>query len=119
MSKKRHTAQEIGVKLHQAEEMAREGKFQGEIARALGISVMTYHRWRKAQQSLPAGPTLVPSAIGHSVNLVEDDDLARLRDLELENSRLRRLVTDLLLEKVKLEEDLLVRRDRNRMKQAR
>jgi hypothetical protein len=42
-----------------------------------------------------------------------------LRDLELENSRLRRLVTDLLLEKVKLEEDLLVRRDRNRMKQAR
>ena len=48
MSKKRHTAQEIGVKLHQAEEMAREGKFQGEIARALGISVMTYHRWRKA-----------------------------------------------------------------------
>jgi hypothetical protein len=34
--RKRHTAEEIGVKLHQAEEMAREGKFQGEIARALG-----------------------------------------------------------------------------------
>jgi putative transposase len=62
--KKRHTAEEIGVKLHQAEEMAREGKFQGEIARALGISVMTYHRWRKARQSLPAVSTTAPCGDG-------------------------------------------------------
>jgi putative transposase len=111
--KKRHTAEEIGVKLHQAEEMAREGKFQGEIARALGISVMTYHRWRKARQSLPAVSTR------RSVNVAEEDSLARLGELELENSRLRRVVTDLLLEKVKLEEELSVRSDRNLTKQTR
>ena len=106
MRKKRHTAEEISVKLDQAEEMARAGKFQDDIAHALGVSVMTYHRWRKAQQSLPAVST-------------QEDNLARLGDLELENSRLRRLVTDLLLEKVKLEEELPVRRDRNLTKQTR
>ena len=105
MTRKRHTAEEIGVKLRQAEEMAHEGKFQDEIARALGVTVMTYHRWRKAQQSLSAPPTPVNSG--------------GLGDLELENLRLRRLVTDLLLEKVKLEEELSVRRDRNLTKQAR
>jgi putative transposase len=94
MNKKRHTAHEIGVKLHQAEEMAREGKLQSEIARALGISVMTYHRWRKLRQSRPAMPEVT------------------LADLELENSRLRRLLPDLMLEKVKLEAELSARRDR-------
>jgi predicted transcriptional regulator len=113
MKKKRHTAEEISVKLHQAEEMASEGKFQDEIAHALGVSVMTYHRWRKARQSLPAVSTLINSGIiGHSVD-------ARLGDLQLENSRLRRLVTNLLLEKVILEEELSVPRDRNLTKQAR
>jgi putative transposase len=119
MSKKRHTAQEIGLKLHQAEEMAREGKFQDEIAHALGISVMTYHRWRKVRQSLPAVSTLGNSGTDHSADFAEEDNLARLGDLELENSRLRRLVTNLLLEKVKLEEDLSARRDRNLTKQVR
>jgi hypothetical protein len=119
MRSKRHTAEEISVKLHQAEEMTREGKFQGEIAHALGVSVMTYHRWRKARQSLPAVSTLINSGIGHSVDFAEEDNLARLGELELENSRLRRLVTNLLLEKVILEEELLVRRDRNLAKQAR
>jgi predicted transcriptional regulator len=112
MRKKRHTAEEISVKLHQAEEMASEGKFQDEIAHALGVSVMTYHRWRKAQQSPPTVSTLINSGTGHSVD-------ARLGDLQLENSRLRRLVTNLLLEKVILEEELSVRRDRNLTKQAR
>ena len=119
MRRKRHTAQEIGAKLHHAEEMARSGKFQDEIARALGVSVMTYHRWRKAQQSPPVVPTNTNSGFGHSVNFDEKNDLAYLGDLELENSRLRRLVADLLLEKVKLEEELSVRRNRNSTKQTR
>ncbi len=119
MRKRRHTAEEIGLKLHQAEEMAREGKYQDEIARALGVSIMTYHRWRKAQRSLSAAPTLVNSEISHSVELTQQDNLARLDDLERENSLLRRLVTDLLLEKMKLEDGLSVRRDRNLTKQAR
>jgi hypothetical protein len=52
------------------------------------------------------------------VDFAEEDKLARLGDLELENSRLRRLVTNLLLEKMKLEEELSVRRDRNLTKQS-
>jgi putative transposase len=107
MTKKRHTVQEIRRKLHHAEKMVREGKLQNEIAHALGISVMTYHRWRKAQ-ARPAS-TLLDLKDDHSLDVADHNQLARLGDLQLENSRLRRLVTDLLLEKVKLEEELLAR----------
>jgi transposase len=71
---------EIATKLAQANDLATQGKLQSEIAPTLGVSVMTLHRWRKALAS----------------------DLTA--ELELENSRLRRLVTDLLLEKLKVEE---------------
>jgi putative transposase len=85
--KKRHSRVEIATKLAQANELATQGKLQSEIARTLGVSVMTLHRWHKA----PPGPRTRGA-----------DD--RIAELQLENSRLRRLVTDLLLEKVKLEE---------------
>jgi len=88
--KKRHSRAEIATKLVQANEMATQGKLQSEIARALGVSVMTLHRWRKA-----------PEAREPDRTRGADD---RIAELQLENSRLRRLVTDLLLEKVKLEE---------------
>jgi len=67
---------------------------------------MTYHRWRKARG------TLVHQAprSAHDPELaeipIEPEQTSQIRDLQLENSRLRRLVTDLLLEKVKLEERL-------------
>jgi transposase len=83
--KKRHSRVEIATKLAQANDLATQGKLQSEIAHALGVSVMTLHRWRKA----PPEP--------HPA----DDRTAKL---QLENSRLRRLVTDLLLEKIKVEE---------------
>jgi putative transposase len=105
LSKKRHTPQEIGAKLRQAREMAQAGKLQSEIARVLGISVMTYHRWRKAGQWLPAVPAhdAVP---GRAMKNAETEGRLKLSDLELENLRLRRLVSDLLIEKMKLEEQL-------------
>ena len=84
--RKRHTRLEIATKLAQANELATQGKLQSDIARTLGVSVMTLHRWRKAPPPRPQ-PALVATA-----------------ELQLENSRLRRLVTDLLLEKIKLEE---------------
>ena len=84
--RKRHSRVEIATKLAQANELATQGKLQSEIAHTLGVSVMTLHRWRKAPPPRPQ-PALVATA-----------------ELQLENSRLRRLVTDLLLEKVKLEE---------------
>ena len=89
-NKKRYSRVEIATKLAQANKLATQGKLQSEIARALGVSVMTLHRWRKA----PPGPQ--PALMSGA------DD--RIAELQLENSRLRRLVTDLLLEKVKLEE---------------
>jgi hypothetical protein len=71
---KQHTAEEIRVKLHQADEMARN-KFQREIAR-------------------------------------------RVHELELENSRLRYLVIDLILEKARLEKQLSTHPNQNLIKQA-
>ena len=50
--KKRHSRMEIASKLAQANDLATQGKLQREIARTLGVSVMTLHRWRKA----PPGP---------------------------------------------------------------
>src|SRR5215471_12302099 len=46
---KRHSRVEVAKKLAQANGLARQGKLQSEIARTLGVSVVTLHRWRKAQ----------------------------------------------------------------------
>jgi len=82
---KHHSRVEVATKLAQANDLARQGKPQSEIARTLGIGVMTLHRWRRqASQSMQGHDTLA--------------------ELELENSRLRRLVTDLLLETIKLKD---------------
>jgi putative transposase len=99
--KKRHSRVEIASKLAQANDLATQGKLQSEIARTLGVSVMTLHRWRKA----PPGP---PPAFVATHDIGQSDRTPaggnRIAELQLENSRLRRLVTDLLLEKIKLEE---------------
>jgi transposase len=50
--KKRYSRVEIATKLAQANDLVTRGKLQSEIARTLGVSVMTLHRWRKA----PPGP---------------------------------------------------------------
>jgi putative transposase len=95
--KKRHSREEIAAKLAQAKEMSGQGKLQSEIARTLGVSVMTLHRWRTS----PATP--------HSVAVVTDEMSGdeqgnSISEIQMENLRLRQLVTDLLLEKMKLEE---------------
>jgi putative transposase len=99
--KKRHSRVEIATKLAQANDLATQGKLQSEIARTLGVSVMTLHRWRKA----PPGPQLAFVAT-HEASQPDRTRGGgdRIAELQLENSRLRRLVTDLLLEKIKLEE---------------
>jgi transposase-like protein len=84
MPKQKKSRAEIAKKLAQANRLARQGKLQSEIARTLGVSAMTLHRWRKA---LLGAPTR------------SGDQIAQL---QLEISLLRRLVTDLLLlEKIK------------------
>jgi transposase-like protein len=101
MAKRKHSRFEIATKLARANELATRGKLQSEIARTLGVSVMTLHRWRKA----PPGPQPAFVATPEARELDRTRDGAhRIAELQLENSRLRRLVTDLLLEKIKLEE---------------
>jgi putative transposase len=95
--KKRHSRVEIATKLAQANDLATHGKLQSEIARTLGVSVMTLHRWRK----VPPGPQ--PAHEVDQFNGARGGG-DRIAELQLENSRLRRLVTDLLLEKLRLEE---------------
>ncbi len=95
--KKRHSRAEIATKLAQANDLAIRGRLQSEIARTLGVSVMTLHRWRKASH----GPEPAHGLGEPNGTRGRGDGIA---ELQLENSRLRRLVTDLLLEKIKLEE---------------
>jgi putative transposase len=113
---KRHPPEEIASKLQQADELASKGKSQQEITRALGISVMTYHRWRKLRDHPPRskegatadGPSknLALALPGRSAREPGPAFKRRLDELELENARLRKAVTDLLLEKVRLEEEV-------------
>lgn len=84
MTGRRHSFEEIAAKMRQANELASTGSTQKNIADMLGVSVMTFHRWRKDQRQRQAV----------------------LKEQQLENVRLRRLVTDLLLEKLRLEEQL-------------
>jgi len=110
MKKKRHTPEEIVSKLRQADEMVAHGKLHSEVAKVLGVSIMTYHRWRKARAATPAA-SVVGARVGEVRSRATEQNLDnRLADLEIENMRLRRLVTDLLLEKVRLEEILGTKR---------
>jgi putative transposase len=99
-TKTKHSKTEIAAKLAQADNLATQGKLQSEIAQTLGVSVMTLHRWRKAATE--------PGQVVNGSSSGDQTPQLRIAELELENSRLRRLVTDLLLEKLELEEALQV-----------
>lgn len=117
MTGTKHSPAEIAVKLRQADELAAQGKRRSEILRVLGISQMTYHRWRKARSS--AAPELrapaasdAPAAGGPSkiaaasfAGLSPREQISAFQELQRENVRLRELFTDALLEKIKLEEE--------------
>jgi putative transposase len=103
MKRKRHSNEEIATKLRQAATLAAQGRSQADISKALGVSVMTYHRWRKDA----ADPFAPERTIASSADRPTDrTQLSRIGELQVENARLRRLVTDLLLEKLRLEEVL-------------
>ena len=113
--KHRHTASEIAKKLATADEMATQGRLQGDIAKSLGISVMTYHRWRKARGAL-ARAAARPVAEAVRVDIPPEwEQTSQIRELQLENLRLRRLVTDLMLEKVALEEGVVASTSRRKL----
>jgi len=110
---KRHASGEIAAKLAQANELAAKGKTQREISKALGVSIMTYHRWKKMLGGEPDSANDT-GRINSGLQLQSpggSGSAEMIKRLELENSRLRRLVTDMLLEKLKLEEELRGRQE--------
>lgn len=104
---KKHSHEEILLKLARADELARAGNSQMEIGKALGVSVMTLHRWRKrslrqTNAAHPQGGELEDRSSPGSPRM---DDMRRVLDeLTLENQRLRKIVADLLLDKMSKEE---------------
>src|SRR5215471_19089032 len=83
--KKRHSRVEIASKLAQANDLVTQGKPQSEIARTLGVSVMTLHRWRKAQPGPQRGFVAIHGA-GQPDRTPGGG--SRIAELQLENSRL-------------------------------
>src|SRR4051812_26355675 len=109
-----HSAHEISAKLRQAEQMLAHGQSQAQVCKTLGVSVMTFHRWRKLDlgtsdvRHLPEASATTPTDEVDAAGVSEHEK--RLVDeLKLENDRLRRIVTDLLLEKMKIQEELGVK----------
>ncbi len=84
--KKAHAPEEIVGKLRQAEVLVGQGKTVADAVRAIGVTEPTYYRWRTEFGGLKL------------------DQVKRLKELERENARLRKAVSDLMLEKVILKE---------------
>ena len=105
---KRHSAFEVTEKLRQAEVLAARGQSQSEICKALGVSLMTFHRWRKsppvAFRSEVLSREVVPPSEASSIDVGTGEGGNDIETLRLENQRLRRIVTDLLLEKMRVQE---------------
>lgn len=81
MSKLRHRPEQIIRKLRQAEVLSGQGKTVEEICRELGVSDATYYKWRKEYGGMGISQA------------------KRLKELEAENARLKRVVADLTLDK--------------------
>ena len=86
MSRKRHTPEEIVTKLRQVEVLTAQGRSVAEAIRSIGVTEVTFYRWRQEYGGL------------------KGDQVKRLKELEAENTRLRRAVSDLTLEKLILRE---------------
>lgn len=86
MSRKRYTTEQIIGMLREAEVLLSQGRTTGEVCRHLGVSEQSYYRWRKEYGGLKV------------------DQAKRLKELEKENARLRRAVSDLTLDKLILKE---------------
>ena len=86
MAGKRHGPEQIILKLRQAEADLATGMAVGQVCQKLGVSEQTFHRWRNQYGGLKA------------------DEAKRLRELEAENARLKRLVAELVLDKQMLQE---------------
>ena len=82
MPRKRHKPEEIVTKLRQVDVLVSQGQGIADAIRQIGVSEVTYYRWRQEFGGL------------------KTEQVKRLKDLETENTRLRRAVSDLTLDKL-------------------
>ena len=82
MAGRRHKAEEIVTKLRQVDVLTGQGKSMVEAIKAIGVTEVTYYRWRAEYGGL------------------KGDQVKRLKELEAENARLRRAISDLTLDKM-------------------
>ena len=86
MPKKKHKPEEIVAKLRQADVLISQGQDIADVIRQIGVSEVTYYRWRQEYGGL------------------KTEQVKRLKELEMENGRLRKAVSDLTLDKLILQE---------------
>ena len=78
---KRHKPEEVIAKLRQVDVLTSQGQSVADAVRAIGVTEVTYYRWRQEYGGL------------------KSDQIKRMKALELENQRLRKAVADLTLDK--------------------
>ena len=86
MARKRYSPEEIIGRLREAEVALAEGATVAEVCRRIGVTQVTYYRWRKEYGGMRV------------------EQARRLKELEVENTRLRKAVSDLTLDKLILKE---------------
>ena len=86
MPRKRHKPEEIVAKLRQVDVLVSQGQSVADAVRSIGVTEVTYYRWRQEYGGL------------------KTEQIRRLKELEVENTRLRRAVADLTLDKLILKE---------------
>ena len=86
MPMKRHKPEEIVAKLRQVDVLTGQGQTVADAVRAIGVTEVTYYRWRQEYGGLKTG------------------QVRRMKELEIENQRLRKAVADLTLDKLILAE---------------
>ena len=86
MPRKRYKPKEIVAKLRQVDVLVSQGQSLADAIRQIGVSEVTYYRWRQ------------------EIGGLKTEQIKRLKDLELKNGRLRRVVSDLTLDKLILTE---------------
>ena len=86
MAKKRYRPEEIISKLREADILIGQGHSVAQSIKAIGVSEVTYYRWRQEYGEMGTS------------------QVKRLKELEVENNRLRKAVSDLTLDKVILQE---------------
>jgi transposase-like protein len=86
MKRTRHSAEQIIIKLREADAMLSSGKTVAQVVQQLGVSEQTLHRWRNQYGGMKSG------------------EARRLKELEQENARLKKIVADQALDIAMLKE---------------